>query len=255
MTPGEPPNAGCRQRTPAAPTDIPPGSSVPLATITSRQLCGIALLALLTGLSLVALTPWDLAISQSLAELRGGTFGELVQRWGTKPASVLIVGAAFVLTSRVWRTTRPFWTRAAAALTVQLLLQPALLTNGLKLLAGRKRPVHLGPEGEGYTPWYALHPGLGDFSFPSGHVAVAMILAPVVWLWWREGRYRPATLALLALVGWAGTVACGRVASGAHFPTDVAFSVGVGLTLAPLSACLGDRFLGWLARRAGTPRA
>jgi undecaprenyl-diphosphatase len=138
-------------------------------------------------------------------------------------------------------------------MAVHLLLQPALLTNGLKLLTGRPRPVHLGALGEGFVPFHVLHPGLGDFSFPSGHVAVTMILAPVVLVLFREGRRSLAGLVALSACAWTGTVAFGRVAFGAHFPTDVLASLGLGLALAPLSALLGARFARWLDRRPVRP--
>lgn len=214
----------------------------------------IALATLLTAAVLAVLSPWDLAISLALSDFRGGGFGDFIQEWGTKPASLLVVGAAFLLASASARAAHPVAARASAALMAHLLLQPALLTNGLKLLSGRLRPVHLGPGGEGFAPFYDVHPGLGDFSFPSGHVAVTMILAPVVLLLWREGRRLPAAAAALLLCAWTGTVAFGRVAFGAHFPTDAAFSVCIGLALAPLSLRAGDRFLGWLGGRQATRR-
>ena len=59
-----------------------------------------------------------------------------------------------------------------------------------------------------------------------------MILAPCVVL---LGIQRQALGLALVTLGWAGAVAFGRVSYGAHFPTDVLFSIGIGVALAPLS--------------------
>lgn len=204
---------------------------------------------LVTAAVLVALSHWDLAISLALVDFRDGSYGYFIQKWGTKPASLLIVCAAFLLTNGTTRAAHPLAARASAALAAQLLLQSALLSNGLKLLSGRPRPVHLGPGAEGFVPFHQFHPGFGDFSFPSGHVAITMVLAPAVFLLWREGRRLPAFTVSLLLCGWTGAVAFGRVAYGAHFPTDAAFSICLGVAIAPLSLRFGDRLLDWLARR------
>ncbi|MBI5543116.1 MAG: phosphatase PAP2 family protein [Deltaproteobacteria bacterium] len=103
------------------------------------------------------------------------------------------------------------------------------------LLFGRPRLARCRPTGEGFRDFFEVSPGVGDFSFPSGHVAVAMALAPWAWLLWREGRTRAALVVGGATLGWAGAVAYGRVLYGAHFLTDVVFSVGLGVALAPLS--------------------
>jgi membrane-associated phospholipid phosphatase len=206
----------------------------------ARDIRWLVAAGICTLLILLAVSSRDLTISLALAGFRGGAFGLFVQEWGRKPASLLILAAAVVLTNRSLRSEYPLVARASAAVLVQLLLQPALLTNALKLLSGRARPLQIGPTGEGFAPFYELSPGFGDFSFPSGHVAVAMILAPCVVLLWRERQPLAAFGLALVTLGWAGTVAFGRVSYGAHFPTDVLFSIGIGVALAPLSLRLGD---------------
>ncbi len=76
-----------------------------------------------------------------------------------------------------------------------------------------------------------------------------MVIAPSVVLLWRLRRYGAATGLAFANLLWASTVAYGRVVYGAHFATDVLFSIGAGVALAPLSLCLGDRVVAWLQRR------
>ncbi len=136
----------------------------------------------------------------------------------------------------------PLWSRAAAATAVQYFVHAALATNLLKLASGRPRPVHIVCDGAEFAPFYGFAPGLGDFSFPSGHVAIAIVLAPAALLFWRAGRRRVAMGIGLFTLTWASAVAFGRVQYGAHFPTDVVFSIGFGLALAPLSLRLGHRW-------------
>jgi membrane-associated phospholipid phosphatase len=216
------------------------GDAQPLPSNLSGDIAWLAAVALLTTVVLFFLSPLDLWISYSLADFRGSAFGYFVQEWGRTPATFLILAAGFVLATRSVRAGHPVAARACAALAAQVVLHPALLTNGLKLLTGRPRPVRIGPAGEGFTAFHELSPGFGDFSFPSGHVAVGMILAPWVVLLWREQRRLAAAGVAVLTLGWAGAVAFGRVGFGAHFPTDVVFSMGAGVALAPLSLRLGD---------------
>ncbi len=214
----------------------------------SELLWSAASLAL-TCLALAALAPWDLALSRRVADA-SAPLGGFVQEWGRLPARFLAIGVAALLAVPAWRRSNPLLVRASAALAAQLFLHAGLLTNLLKLLGGRTRPVHLGPADQGFAPFYALDPGWGDYSFPSGHVAVAMVLAPCALLLFRAGRPGAAAAVAGATAAWAGLVAYGRVLSGAHFPTDVLASVGLGLALAPLSLALGDRLVARLSPTA-----
>ncbi len=197
---------------------------------------------LATLMAMAALTPWDLEIAWSFKDSWSSSFGEFVQDWGRKPVSLLVIGAAFLLTSKRHRIQYPNLSRASAALLVQLVVHPALLTNAIKLLAGRVRPVHLDAAAENYRPFFHWSPGVGDFSFPSGHVAVVMVLVPcVIQLFLLRRRFAGWLLGLVLAV-WVAAVAYGRVMYGAHYLTDVVFSIGVGMALGPVSLTLADRF-------------
>ncbi len=195
---------------------------------------------ILTFLVMLALNASDLAISLSFKSSWGGAFGEFIQNRGRKPATPLILGAGAALAFPSIREKYALLSRAGAALAAQTLIHPAILTNFIKFVWGRPRPVHLGASGEGFVNFYSISPGFGDFSFPSGHVAVAMILSPCALLLWRQNKRAASVLIWAATIVWAGTVAYGRVAYGAHFPTDAAFSIGLGVALAPVSVRLGD---------------
>ena len=68
-------------------------------------------------------------------------------------------------------------------------------------------------------------------AFPSGHVAHAVFAFGILcFLWWRTTqRAGEKTVAALTFLTFAGAVSWGRVASAAHWPTDVLAAWVVGL--------------------------
>jgi membrane-associated phospholipid phosphatase len=112
----------------------------------------------------------------------------------------------------------------------------ALIAFGLKMLLGRPRPVLeepdllLGPFGV-----YPLGPGLGVahawefwnerasmlWSMPSSHTAYAVIAAGMLASWYPRLRWLMAAL--------VAAVATGRLLLGAHYVSDVAAGLAVGL--------------------------
>jgi membrane-associated phospholipid phosphatase len=197
-----------------------------------------------TALALLALMQWDLPLALSLSE---SWLGPFIQDWGRTPATALIIGAGYVVAST---PRQPLPTRIASATLTHLVLHAALITNGLKLLVGRPRPNALTADAANFQAWHTLNPSLGDLSFPSGHVAITLILVPAILILWRT--HRRLALALSACTAlWALISAYGRMVHHAHFLTDVTASIGLGLAIAPLSVHLSDRLVGHLgARRA-----
>jgi len=192
---------------------------------------------------MLAVTPVELSVALSLKGSWNSAFGGFIQHWGRKPASVLVIAAAFLLTSKHQRTLRPHLTRASAALLVQFLLHPAILTNVLKLLSGRIRPLHLEADAANFTPFYSWSAGLGDFAFPSGHVAIAMILSPCVIQLYLLRRYGACVALAAVTLVWGGVMAWGRVMYGAHYLSDVLFSLGMGIAMGPVSLYAADHIL------------
>lgn len=210
----------------------------PTPASTRRLLVATALGgALWIGL-LVGLAPWDLQLSQALAE-PDGFFSLAIARWGEWPTWTwtALCLVFLVLGRRVQELRAP-----ARATVLLALVHPLVLTQSLKQLWGRVRPRHLSPDLLDYTPFFEpAGVGAGE-SFPSGHAAAASVLLPLaLWLWRRGGAQRGLALMVVA---WVLTVGVGRVVAEAHFPTDVVFSLGVGALLTP-----------WLLRRRPAPQA
>lgn len=145
------------------------------------------------------------------------------------------VAALFAILLVVDRSlTFPWPGRKRGARNDFLILVAATATGGLtvdliKLLVERVRPraADLGGVTSafgtfGLSTLAAVDPHPADImSFPSGHAAVAAGFAAA--LGW---RYRHATPAFAVL---AGLAALQRVATSAHYPSDVAFGAAVGL--------------------------
>jgi membrane-associated phospholipid phosphatase len=114
----------------------------------------------------------------------------------------------------------------------------AVLAFGLKMLLGRPRPVLdepdllLGPLGMHPLPtddglivthaWAFWQEGAGKlWSMPSSHTVFAVVAAAMLAGWYPRLRW--------LMIVMAGLVALSRVAFGAHYPSDVAAGVAVGL--------------------------
>ena len=146
--------------------------------------------------------PGDAALADALRSRDAGLLGVgygVLNRLGELPVwdGLVLAGAALLW----WLRRRRVAVLLASGLGVEL------LTAVSKRLVDRPRPA-----AEGF---------LGTASFPSGHLArvsviLMLLLALVVWRWprWRL----PAVLLTLALLGCWGAA---RVASGAHWPSDI----------------------------------
>ena len=124
---------------------------------------------------------------------------------------------------RRWAIPRVLTVAAASGLAVDL----------VKVLVVRVRPSHFDFQGSVWTTfgdWLPLgSAGSAGQSFPSGHTATAVGLAvALAWLYPR-GRWLFPTLAAL--------VACQRVETGAHWPSDVLAAAAVGCLVG--WCCLG----------------
>lgn len=205
---------------------------------------------LLWLLALVAASPFDLALSRAAARPEH-PFAVFIRFQGTHPSTALYVVAGLWLLLPFWRRRSRLLTALAAAIAVHGLLHPLLITHTIKLLWGRLRYYQLPPDAADFTPFWLPTPGSGGRSFPSGHVATAVVCWPAVFVLHRAGRRRAALLLGAVTAVWGLVVAWGRIVHGAHYLTDVTFSLGFSPLFAPISLQLGDA----LARRLAPRRA
>ncbi|MFO8238810.1 MAG: phosphatase PAP2 family protein [Prochlorococcaceae cyanobacterium] len=123
-----------------------------------------------------------------------------------------------------------------------LLLSPllgGLLAEGLKLLVRRERPSGL--DAYLFRSWLERPWSTSGLGLPSSHAAVAFGGSAALGLVYPELRWPAALMAL----------GCGftRVASGAHYPTDVLVAAVVGVAAAQL---VSQRLVPQLTRRLGS---
>ena len=188
--------------------------------------------AIIWVLAMAMLSPYDQELSRKLCS-PDSCFGHFVQAWAVMPACVAV--ALALLASR---KQSKLWSKA---ILYQCLFHAILLTHILKQFWGRTRPGDVLSHPELYTSFFTpAGPFLGE-SFPSGHVASALVLAPLPFVFWKEGKRLNCLLWSIGLgLFWLAT-AYGRVLFGVHYPTDCLFSLGSGLLSAQL-------IVEWLSR-------
>jgi membrane-associated phospholipid phosphatase len=155
-----------------------------------------------------------------------------VLRVVTQLGSTVVVVTEAVLLGLADVRRRGRWSGAAFLLTV--VLGQNLISNGVKLLVRRDRPLVRPP----------LSPGTG-FSYPSGHTTAAAATYAAMALLLGRGHRWPAR-AWLAVAAAAVTVAVAlsRVVLGVHWLTDVMGGAALGLGwFAVCSAAFGGRLL------------
>lgn len=199
-----------------------------------------------TAVLVVALLPFDPAISQRAQGLPGAviTFNQRITDFGTFSwmiyGSGLLVILAYVVhrisrnetlagrTRTAWRLPLYFFVTTGATTT---------LVHLIKLIVGRARPELFADHGA-----YSLTPFAYDdlySSFPSGHsAAVGVFFGAFSML---VPRLRP-----LFLLG-ALTIGLSRIVVGAHYPSDVAAGLLLGLWTAIATAFVFAR-RDWLFR-------
>ena len=172
--------------------------------------------------ALVIAAGWDLEVSAALVD-REAALGRLVALAGEWPAwaATAFCIVILILGRKPESSYRP-WRPLALAIVVLVVIHPLIITQGFKFLWGRVRFRDLGAGFAGFTPFYIpAGPGAG-LSFPSGHVAMAFVLAPLVFF-----LTRLRWLALCGVLLYGLVVAFGRIQAGAHYLTDCLFPIGL----------------------------
>jgi membrane-associated phospholipid phosphatase len=108
------------------------------------------------------------------------------------------------------------------------IVNPLFLVQTVKLLWGRVRFRDLLPDHSNYTPWFIPRGITGNYSFPSGHVAMGWMLLPLLFLI-REKDMKIRITICFIIICWGIIVALGRVVIGAHYASDTLFSSGIAM--------------------------
>ncbi|ACP27049.1 phosphatidic acid phosphatase type 2 [Sinorhizobium fredii NGR234] len=226
----------------------------------NQPLASTAWIVLTTIVLVLALVPFDPQLSewaQTLPDEIVG-FNRTITDFGTfawmiyTSATLLLI--AFVVRRASQRDTIRQRARAARNLSAYFLLTigtASVLVHGLKFLIGRARPELFADYGA-----YSLTPFTGDRlfeSFPSGHSTAAGAFFGAFAMLTPE--LRPLFLILALLIGLS------RVIVGAHYPSDVAAGLLLGLWVSIMVAFLFARrdWLfrfdadGWPAPKTATP--
>jgi len=180
----------------------------------------------LWALAMVLAAPCDLPLCQAVVD--AGAFDSwFVLRFGEIPGWILIAMSLWALVAGRKETSRlrP-WRPLGTAIIIQALALPLLVTQSLKYFWGRVRFIHLHGDLSGFPPfWTPAGVGAGH-SFPSGHVAMAVVGAAIPFFLWRKNRKGTALQALALIAAWGAFVSWGRIRAGSHYLTDCVFSFG-----------------------------
>lgn len=147
---------------------------------------------------------------------------EWFYRWGPLPG--VICGATGVVMGALGALRRDVRLRARGLfLAGVLLIGPGILGNTTKPLWGRPRPRQIVEFGgtRTYQPVWRPTPGARGSSFPSGHVTTAFSLGGPALLV-AHPLLRASLIA--ASLGYGTAMAVARLAQGAHFLSDAAWS-------------------------------
>jgi membrane-associated PAP2 superfamily phosphatase len=173
---------------------------------------------------------------------------QLLNDYGPAPAIVVAIGAALVGIISTWH--RP-WRRLgppALYLTLAFLLGPGLLVNGfLKHSWNRARPKDVAEFGgrQHYERVFLNEPDSKGRSFPSGHASAAFYLCSLGFAAAAWGRRENLYVGIFAGVAWGLLVGWARVASGAHFLSDIFWSAAL---VNAVNACILAAMIPWNRR-------
>ena len=118
--------------------------------------------------------------------------------------------------------------KISGVIVILAIINPLIFVQITKVLTGRIRFKDLAPNYSNYTPWF-LPPGpSGNYSFPSGHTAMAFMFLPLFILVKNYNWKDPKKIILsILIIGWGLFVGLSRIIIGAHYASDVLFSAEV----------------------------
>lgn len=179
---------------------------------------GLFLLLVLQVLLRGPLTGEDIAVSRGVGQARHDWVYSLAQLFATAGHWAVQSALLLAVAGGLWVRRRQIGALVIAVLSLGLL---AVVVGSAKLAFGRARPP---------LDVSALHAG-GD-SFPSGHVAAAVVVGGV--LAWLLGQGQPGWVRRLLWVVatlWAFLIGLSRLYLDVHWLTDVLAGWTIGITL------------------------
>ncbi|MBU0485131.1 MAG: phosphatase PAP2 family protein [Proteobacteria bacterium] len=129
--------------------------------------------------------------------------------------------------------------QSAGYITAAALAMTAV-NRGMKTFFARARPGDLGRIKDGLAQEFSRMWEVGsqspaaafsNGSFPSGHTNTAVALVVLVYILMPTNRIRLVVGRFLLAISWAMLMGFGRVCSGSHYPSDVLWSIVIGLLL------------------------
>ncbi len=209
-------------------------------------LAGIAGLCLAFGYASVHIPPWLLTADSALYRATMGLSNVVLTRFifllFNDPGIDYSVPIAACL-AYVWFRRRHDTTGAAAAIALTLIIG-AWTMPYTQAFGFRPRPFMLMPDAPVDPIWREVWTGIP--TFPSGHIRELTGLSLVLAYFWRR--------ALWPAAAYTAFIAFSRVYIGAHYPTDVAAGIVVGLLGAAFSLVAVARATRILVSLAAMPR-
>lgn len=141
--------------------------------------------------------------------------------------SIVSISLAFFLLITNKKDFRNY-RRFSQVILILLLVNPLLFVQTFKVFWGRIRFYNLASDYSNYTPWFIPQGITGGKSFPSGHAAMGAMFFPLLIKFKDMDWKNPIkVIGIVIIVGWALFVGISRVLIGAHYASDVLFSIGV----------------------------
>jgi lipid A 4'-phosphatase len=154
-------------------------------------------------------------------------------QYGTIPGIILTLVCLILWLISFFQERLARWRPYLLLVVLTTAIACGLLVNGiLKSYWGRPRPNQITEYGGYYQYRNVFPPGTAGkgASFPSGHSAMGFAFLSLVFLKKRSNRIAYAGLSAGLILG--GLLSAARLVKGAHFPTDMLWSLGIVLMTA-----------------------
>ena len=182
---------------------------------------------------------------------------QLLYHYGTIPGLMLTLASLVVFSLGLFRPGWYAWRRSMIVIALTAVLGAGLLVNAiLKPYCGRPRPREVVEYQGQWTycqPCGDSVPGKG-MSFPCGHCTMGFLFVSLVFCWQRSKLLAIAGAGFGLVLG--SLLGIARAAQGAHFLTDIFWSLGVLLMVSLLSFYIAAPWVErWIAgKRLGVRR-